>query len=252
VRNQRRRLGTAFVAAACGGAVVCLSWNLTQPSGTAIHLSTADAQQMESMAPSGAQGSAATPRTASGDSVFANNDFSGFAPRGRFVASRNERNEAAHQANGRQDVATKKRHRTAELTANSGISRRGAEENAPETSEIGMPPAHGSDVSTRLPPRPLERSTPSTMELRKREDLAFHFDPVQFPNGLRIANISGDPAVISFHGPAAGSITVNGVQAQENVDYSMGQGLDIQGPVQVGVHIRSGAGTTPTGPSGNG
>ena len=90
------------------------------------------------------------------------------------------------------------------------------------------------------------------MELRKREDLAFHFDPSQFPNGLRIANTSGDPAVISFHGPAASRVMINGVQARENVDYSMDQELDIHGPDQVGVHIRSGTGTTPAGPAGNG
>lgn len=100
--------------------------------------------------------------------------------------------------------------------------------------------------------RPLERSATSTMALRKREDLAFHFDPTVFPAGLRIANESGQPAIISLHGPTASQFTINGVQAEENVPYSMAQDLEIQGPATVGVHIRSGSGIIPVGPAGNG
>lgn len=90
------------------------------------------------------------------------------------------------------------------------------------------------------------------MELRKREDLAFHFDPKTFPGGVRVANTSGEPAVISLHGTDVGGFTINGVQAQPDVSYTLSEDMDIQGRGTVGVHIRSGTGSLPRGPDGNG
>lgn len=59
---------------------------------------------------------------------------------------------------------------------------------------------------------------------------------------MRIANDSGRPVTVSFHGPGSEAVRLNGQTVVEGRRYLVEADVEIVGPFAVGVHLRQPSG----------
>jgi hypothetical protein len=74
-------------------------------------------------------------------------------------------------------------------------------------------------------------------------DVGFTFQPGQYRGGaMRIANDSGRPVAVSFHGPGSSAVRLNGQPVIEGQRYLLATDIEIAGSAAVGVHLRQSGG----------
>ncbi len=124
-------------------------------------------------------------------------------------------------------------------------SQRSESESAPDAQA-------GASPFQAVPKRPWSHPTPEILALKTHDALAFHYDPEQHPNGLRIYADAAQPLQVSLHGPGVAKALVNGTPAIENHPYPVSAGIEIESESPVGVHVRPGNAPPTRGPNSNG
>lgn len=110
----------------------------------------------------------------------------------------------------------------------------------------GAPPATGSSdrgpVTEYHPPALIHAVRPEPgagVRITSGVEVGFAYVPGQYRDGaLRLANDSGVPLVISFHGAGSSSVRLNGQEIVEGRTYLVVGDAEIAGAQAVGVHVR--------------
>lgn len=113
-----------------------------------------------------------------------------------------------------------------------------AHQHPPMVSQAGSAPYQAPPVQ-----RAVEPEARTGVRLNDAVDMGFTFQPLQYQGkAMRIANDSGRPLSVSFHGPGCAAVRLNGQPVVEGQRYLMYSDVEIAGPDPVGVHVRLPAG----------